>query len=56
MGKIITVRSGNADGSRIITIPKEICDMFGIDLGSKLELVPFASDSFQLKIVKYTAG
>lgn len=52
MGKIIKIRSGNSDGSRIITIPKEICDMYDIGIGSKLELVPFASDSFQMKIIK----
>jgi hypothetical protein len=52
MGNKVIVRSGNADGSRIITIPIEICDMFEIDIGSELELAHFASYSFQLRTIK----
>lgn len=50
MGKVVKLRKSGK--SLIITLPRAICDMFGLKEGSQVEIEPFTSNSMQLKVVK----
>ncbi len=48
MGKVVKLRRSGK--SLVITVPKSIGEMFGLTEGSLMEIVPFTTDSMQLKV------
>ena len=50
MGKIIKIRRGNQSDTRFITIPREIADMYGLKIGTNLELINFSRDEILIRI------
>lgn len=50
MGKIVKIRRGNQSDTRFITIPREIADMYGLKIGTKLELINFSRDEILIRV------
>jgi len=49
--KILTLRKGNADGAITLTIPRSIADLYGMQIGTKIEIEPYMKDTFLLRKV-----
>lgn len=52
MGHQIKVRRGNSSGTRFITIPAEIADLYNIKIGTFLEIDTLSSDQFKVTVLK----
>ena len=52
MAKEVILRKGNSDESIILTIPRSIADMYSMKIGTKLELIPYTTDTLQVRILK----
>ncbi len=50
IGKIVKLRKSGR--SLIITLPKSICEMFGLQEGSDVEIEPYMTDAVIVKKVK----
>ncbi len=50
MGKVVKLRKSGR--SLIMTFPKSICDMFGLQEGSDVEITPYMTDAVIVKKVK----
>lgn len=52
MAKEIVLRKGNSGGVITMTIPRQIADMYGMRIGTKIELIPFTTDIIQMRVMK----
>lgn len=54
MGHEIKVRKGNNSGTKFITIPTEIANLYNIKIGSILVIETLSSDQFKITVKKET--